>query len=101
MADEINNAPEQPLIETQPADTIGTAGPMQQAGVTAPEPEAQQPVAKHPTEVKTQRHVQKNVAGRTTRPTNEALNPSTWRPPRQAVVFMPTVKRWRGCGAKA
>ena len=74
MVDEVNNAPEQPLIEAQPADTIGTAGPMQQAGVTAPEPEAQQPVAKHPTEVKTQRHVQKKVAGRTTRPTNEALN---------------------------
>ena len=54
--DEVNNAPEQPLIETLPADTIGTAGPMQQAGVTAPEPETQPPVT--PTEVKTQRHVQ-------------------------------------------
>ena len=72
--DEVNSAPEQPLIETLPADTIGTAGPMQQAGVTAPEPETQQPVAKHPTEVKTQRHVQKKVAGQTTRPTNEALS---------------------------
>jgi hypothetical protein len=72
--DEVNNAPEQPLIEAQPADTIGTAGPMQQAGVTAPEPETRRPVAKHPTEVKTQRHVQKKVAVRTRRPTNEALN---------------------------
>jgi hypothetical protein len=56
MVDKVNNAPEQPLIETGPADTIGTAGPMQQAVVTAPEPETQPPVT--PTEVKTQRHVQ-------------------------------------------
>ena len=72
MVGEVNNAPEQPLIETQPADTIGTAGPMQQAVVTAPEPETQPPVT--PTEVKTQRPIQKKVTGRTTRPTNEALN---------------------------
>src|SRR5262249_42873826 len=74
MVDEVNNAPEQPLIETQPAGTIGTAGPMQQAVVTAPEPETQRPVAKYPTEVKTQRHVQKKNTSRTRRPTNEALN---------------------------
>jgi hypothetical protein len=72
MIDEVNNAPEQPLIETQPASTI--ADPIKQAVVTAPEPEMQRPVAKHPAEVKTQRRVQKKVAGRTTRPTNEALN---------------------------
>jgi hypothetical protein len=79
--DEVNNAPEQPLTETQSAATMGTTGSMQQTDVTAHEHETpvqlsgteERHVVKPPTEVKTRRHVQK-VARRAKRPTNEALN---------------------------